>query len=661
MSVVINAIRNISEKKVTIISDPEGLKIPNVQESEELYVCGDLIDSTVGAGVNADNFLKTKAHNLENIQKCIKRKNVFLTFGNRDLNKLKCKYMCELKNDSNNDVIKSFNDGNIDLSYAKYQELKKTLVGGQAIWKVSHKNWYPYWGGINKAHINIWTGTTSTENTDFIGRYNKIFGADTSVGTMSAQNLIHTIVLELELELELNLDNLSAEEKEEKKKYKEDYKAFVTLAIFRSMCVNNYDDKKKELEIKYIRNSSEVRGWLAELYRKHHACYMLTDNKNNVYLLSHGGVTSTLVQEPEKLSKMRDALDRESLKLLLSDSEKFFASVEGGYYKLYTSVTETPNFDLTEKINTINKIIKDSINTFNATESVNTQGENKEIAFLLTIGTGYNCDIFKNKLKNEEKSTIDCTDIITPLELGPIFPGIESMRNKDLMFIMRGKTLYQIIGHKPIGVNTIVDLYEDNIDKSILINLDISNTFVGNYLNKLDKNENKSDNKLIIEKGELQLLSSLDIDLDKFNVLDFNSDIPKLSTIVDIKADQEKKVVGIIQKPRLYYNSLIKDKIDAASTTDNKLHLDLSNKIDNTFLINIRKITNHSMSYTGYLDNGVHLITHMTSSPGYKVIVFLINDADLKKLNDVQAGGRGSYYQKYLKYKNKYLQLKNQI
>ena len=86
------AVRNISGKKVQIISDPEGFKIPDVSDDEELYICGDLIDSVIKG--KKEDFLKLKSYNLYNIQKCIKKNNVFLALGNRDLNKLKCRYLC---------------------------------------------------------------------------------------------------------------------------------------------------------------------------------------------------------------------------------------------------------------------------------------------------------------------------------------------------------------------------------------------------------------------------------------------------------------------------------------------------------------------------------------------------------------------------------------
>lgn len=646
------AVRTITGKNVSIISDPEGLEIPNIKDEEELYICGDLIDSTVGVGVTPDNFYFMKKYNLHNIQQCIKKDNVFLAFGNRDLNKLKCKYMCVLKNVNDDTIINNFNKGHIDLTYKTYLSLKKKLNITESIWTTHHKNWYPYWNTSNpifKKDNLIYNDKkkywTTNEDTNFLDRYNKIFGQDPAFGTMGAQNLIHTIPLELNLvkllnnKFSLNDDSAPAD--------LEDYKAFVTLAVFRSMCI--YDYKMTPIKkINEIINTYDVKGWLTQLYEKHHACYMLTDDSENIYLLSHGGITSTLIQEPEKLEKMRNNLNQKDLKNLLNDSEQFYKSQIGGYYNKYEYTDEIQNFNLTDKINKINDIIKESLTEFNKTENILNQSENAHIAFLLTIATGFNCDKYKDLLKDDVKDKFNCDDILDPQELGPIMPGIENMRNKNLMFIMRGRTIYQIIGHKPIGINTIVDYFENGKDKSILINLDISNTFVGTKLNNLKRNSlntsdniNKSSNQLKINNNKVDLISYIEVVLKEFDI----------QNISKLNISELDKIV----KPTIYHsgdNTFTGDSIDVLSI----------NTIDDTFLENVKKIKNKFMSYTGMHNDKksyYHLITHMNLA--YKMIIFILSDEDLDKLAAPQAGAGGSYYKKYLKYKNKYLNLKKLI
>lgn len=628
------AVRTISGKKVTIISDPEGFQIPDVPNDEELYICGDLIDSVIKG--KKDDFLELKSFNLYNIQKCIKKNNVFLAFGNRDLNKLKCRYLCELKtttNDDANALINNFNNGNIELTYDNYNIIKNA----QPEWVESHKKWYPYWNTGNpifkktdskyEESKTYWTTTSEDQKKNmFKHRYDVIFGLDPTVGTMSADNVIDAIAQEINLNL-TKVPNGG----------KQDYKAFVTLAIFKSMCMNNFQKYKPEIkDFKTIINSNQVRGWLCEMYRKHQVCYMLLDESTNVYLLSHGGISSKLILNPEILSNMHKALSQTRLNELISDSDKFYGAIKGGYYDKYANVN-TENVNLTERINKINEIIKDSINSFITT------GKPEDIKFLLTIATNFNCDNFTKLLK--DPSGIDCKDLPTPLDIGPIMPGIESLRKS--MFIMEDKTIYQIIGHKPIGMNTIVDLYESGTNKAVLINLDISNTFMATSLNKLDLAEltnkkNLSFNKLIIQDNNIDLVANIILDLEyqKLNKMQIN-DITDLNQPLQTESTLFYSNTYTLPKDILFINS--------------------SNTIDDAFLENIRNLGGTDLSYNCSFDDNGRKYYLITKYPNWKMGIFIVDDADFNKLKTpipVQVGG---YKQKYLKYKAKYLALSNKL
>lgn len=627
------AVRNISDKKVTIISDPEGFKIPDIPDDEELYICGDLIDSVIKG--KKEDFLELKSFNLYNIQKCIKKNNVFLAFGNRDLNKLKCRYLCELKTTTNNDanaLINKFNIGNIDLTYDNYNVIKDA----KPEWVENHKNWYPYWNSGNpifkktdtnyEKYKTYWTTTTDDQkNNMFKHRYDTIFGLDPTVGTMSADNVIDAIAQEINL----NLDGVKEDDKQ-------DFKAFVTLAIFRSMCLNQFQKYNAEIkDLKDIKNSNQVRGWLCEMYKKHYVCYMLLDDTTNVYLLSHGGISSKLILNPEILSNMHKALSQPRLNELISDSDKFYEAIKGGYYDKYENIN-TENINLTERINRINEIIKNSIDSFI------TSGKPEDVKFLLTIATGFNCIGFTGLLS--DPSGIDCKDLPTPLDIGPIMPGIESLRKS--MFIMEGRTIYQIIGHKPIGMNTIVDLYESGSNKSILINLDISNTFMATSLNKLDLAEltnkkNLSFNKLIIQERNVDLIANIMLDLTygKLTKMQIN-DITELNQPLQTEST-------------LFYSNKF------TLPTDNILNITTQNTINDEFLNNIKKLGGTELSYNCSFDDNGNKYYLVTKYPSYKMGIFIVNEADFNKLNN--SSQSGGYKQKYLKYKAKYLALSNKL
>jgi len=628
------AVRNISNKKVTIISDPEGFKIPDIpDDDEELYICGDLIDSVIKG--KKDDFLELKSFNLYNIQKCIKKNNVFLAFGNRDLNKLKCRYLCELKTTTNDDVnalINKFNIGNIDLTYNNYNVIKDA----KPEWVENHKNWYPYWNSGNQIfkktdtnyekYKTYWTTTTDDQkNNMFKHRYDTIFGLDPTVGTMSADNVIDAIAQEINL----NLDGVKEDDKQ-------DFKAFVTLAIFKSMCMNTYQKYNAEIkDLKDITNSNQVRGWLCEMYRKHYACYMLLDGSTNVYLLSHGGISSKLILNPEILSNMHKALSQPRLNELISDSDKFYEAIEpikGGYYDNYANVNTNENFNLTERINRINEIIKNSIDSFITSEKP------EDVKFLLTIATGFNCDNFTKLLL--DPSGIDCKDLPTPLDIGPIMPGIENLRKS--MFIMEGRTIYQIIGHKPIGMNTIVDLYESGSNKSILINLDISNTFMATSLNKIILNENESENKIIIKDNKVNLdtIISLDLTYGKLTKM-------QIDDTTDLNQPLENEST-------LFYSNNF-------TLPTNILNIITENTINDEFLNNIKKLGGKDLSYNCSFNNNGTKYYLITKYPNWKMGIFIVNEADFNKLKTTGGVKVGGYKQKYLKYKAKYLALSNKL
>lgn len=89
-----------------IILDPSGSEIITQSnynsfdtDKVNLYVCGDIIDSTF-IGNLEEPYLSAKSHNLSNIYNCIVNNNIKLSFGNRDLNKIKCKFLTLLKEEN---------------------------------------------------------------------------------------------------------------------------------------------------------------------------------------------------------------------------------------------------------------------------------------------------------------------------------------------------------------------------------------------------------------------------------------------------------------------------------------------------------------------------------------------------------------------------------
>ena len=226
-------------------------------------------------------------------------------------------------------------------------------------------NWYPFWGDKIKDKINYWKDDNeplvlrNKENeiiksyNFFEKRYLKIFGADTSIGTMNAEYLLQTIPIELGLYDEVN----------------NDYNAFVVLAVFKSMLQKViFNDDKKLFNVLYnpsdtqIINQSIFKGLLFTLF---------TDDKNNMiikktdqlntYLFSHGGVSSEIIERNtlEELDCVLKNSITDDLKEKITDATKFM----GGYYKKI-NINKKENID--KQIENFNTKIKETItNIFN--------------------------------------------------------------------------------------------------------------------------------------------------------------------------------------------------------------------------------------------------------------------------------------------------------
>jgi len=328
-------------------------------------------------GIKIRSSLTThKCNNLKTIFEILKKPNLKLTFGNRDLNKIKVGPLTILKtiDNSQNVLVNNFNKGELPLNLSTYLELNKVV--GNLEWVQKMSNWYPFWGGINKDNIGHWRDENEPNGIYkdkklvrsygfFEKRFLKIFGADTKVGTMSADNLLETIPTELGLFIKDN----------------NDFNAFIVLAVFKSMLLEtklNLPDTFGALIFpKEHLNQSKFRGFLYKMYTDDKnnmiihkcVCGMLNNNfceckeglcncqeNKNMYLFSHGGVSSNIIDKNtiDEISKvLYDDNRSKSLKEKLRDANKVLLT--GGYYSLQQKVENKTSKDIEDKINLFNK------------------------------------------------------------------------------------------------------------------------------------------------------------------------------------------------------------------------------------------------------------------------------------------------------------------
>jgi hypothetical protein len=342
---------------IRVISDLEGFDIEMYfHDTYNLFVCGDIVDSTLVTALKG-NFLESKSNNLKNILHCACNPNVRLLFGNRDLNKLKCKFLAELN--ETGDATAEFNNGNVNLSIKNYEILKEK-INKENVWKVPNMNaWYTFWANVGNG--KNWTESPKYTEQPFYDRFLEIFGADNAVkdgGTMSAQNLLQTIPYEIGIQHENN-----------------DYKAFIVLAIFKSMLVKS--EKKITLTnvspIKNAETSQNFNGWLYQMYvrKGNNLCcfldYGINEEKENnfMYLFSHGGLPYTLLKNPELFHEIINYLEQSSeLTDLLTNANSYYKVLpKGGFYKRNNdSVNVLSRDEIISSVSMLNNIVKDNIN-----------------------------------------------------------------------------------------------------------------------------------------------------------------------------------------------------------------------------------------------------------------------------------------------------------
>jgi hypothetical protein len=448
---------DINLNNCRIISDPEGYDINqllNDKKSENInkgniLVLGDLLDSTF-IGEPNDEQLKSKIYNIRNLNLVNTNDNIYVAMGNRDLNKIKCQQLLALNNE-----IEFLGKSSTKTLMDLVNNLKTICNNDDNPWvveKLTDNNGFsPFWN--NRRDTELWNGNKQIEHT-CKARFDIIFGRDGSVGTMSAQNLLKTIPMELK---ELDFIDKTPEDDETN--------AACVLAFFK-LALMGENEKKKLSDIPFTINDINLIGILRKFYDRTHnficAYKEFGDDKNKqIALFSHGGITKTF-------------LDTEgfcNFKLLEDGVKAEFNSQTGGYLGTGKKVAlET----IKTRIDTYNKHYREKISTCLSEKTQEIpQDEISNLLYLLATSAPTKVDKY-----DAEK-------------LSPIMPGIFNMR--DNAILCNDACIYNFFGHKPDGYGPVVDKFElenvqqkiSNIDKtkktySYNINCDISNTLLGN-------------------------------------------------------------------------------------------------------------------------------------------------------------------------------------
>jgi hypothetical protein len=482
--------QNINLDNCRIISDPEGYDInqllnigKSVQplETGDILILGDLLDSTFAAGKPSLDQLKTKSYNIRNLDLVNKNDNIHVAMGNRDLNKIKLKQLLALEDNLLADKPQySFNDIVI-----KLKEMCSNPTNPWIVKKLTDENGFsPFWNlnrNKNKdENIGRWKQTTAyTRPTKTcIERFNIIFGQDGPVGTMSAQNLLETIPMELE-ELGFINENFATDN---------ETKAACVIAFFKLALM----DSTTKFQIMSSNSNSNINivGILRRFYEREQnfvCAYTEFGNEENeenkqIALFSHGGITKSFIETKGFYEfKLKSSCTDEQC---ITVEEP---SISGGFLGDAKQVSLDQIKNRIDEYNgnyktTIRQCLEEPISKDNITPSENA-------LYLLATSAPTKVDKY-----DAEKHS-------------PIMPGIYNMRKEAI--ICSSATIYNFFGHKPDGFGPVVDKFTNNNNISYNINCDFSNTLIGNLGRvKGDLRENYAYLKSIINNNILKLYNN---------------------------------------------------------------------------------------------------------------------------------------------------------
>jgi hypothetical protein len=422
---------------IMLISDFEGyapggmiekakkhLKNPN----NRLIFLGDVADYTFIGDIlkHSDNGIQRQRFcYLEMINLINNHTNAISVIGNRDINKLKLVPLLEI--DGQPTWWKSQNPTNDNiLEIAK--TLKTNINNGTWKWKITDLSpFYPYWNQKN-AGLKCWKGW-DTYPTSLKHRFDAIFGRDPVDGTMSAQNTI------VGLPIELGLYN------DETKNDNELLSAIVFTAYARMLDISLYQKQSSNNTTRFGFNTN-LDGVLAYYLTTNLICgYFIRDK--NVFLFSHGGFHSDYTGEYD--------IKQEVFKTIKSQ-ESIDEAQKGGQINTFNKINDF-NRDFNQKIN----------NVINKKPS-----SDNDLDLLLALG-----------------ANVDGNEHITGMtKKSPIMPRhIDHLGDNKPLFTntlpnISSENVYNIYGHSPNGFAYTFAI-GNNGQK--IINCDFSNSLYKSY------------------------------------------------------------------------------------------------------------------------------------------------------------------------------------
>ena len=615
----------IKGKRVKIISDFEG-KISSSLYNQEIFLianskrdetfrfiyCGDIADYTGNLNVDDNErykFLKFIKFINDN------RDNFAYVLGNRDLNKLRVLQLVVFDDQTNKwwrgDPSKPFN----------ILEISDSLLSPDKPewWVEDLTSFYSYWN-TNNVDINQWTGWQSAKRKlSLYERFLAIFGVDPKEGTMSAQNTIVCIALELGLlKEEIKIYQVG-------KKHKDFFEAANRLAAL----VFTVYARILDPELSGANKKWDYDGSLYEYLINGNIVSYAFDETNEsdstkLYLFSHGGVHSKfnkdLMSNIQKMNNFWKAVD-EQKDLFISQQTQTGGQID--------DVVE--NLDFFNM--TINASLKSCFEEFKNGYDQRTLTNNIKFTNSTASGFGpfYNSDLQKvSNRKNIEKG-----DVLN----GTVLAGYERIMDDNQQLLTGGKQLeiFNIFGHQPIGFGYSFSISKNN---SKIISTDFSNSFSNSTFTDFNANTFI----LILEDNTFSLNGKIYFDLSK----------QKEATEITEPSDDNFYIIKGKESDVSEFKTLLEEKGKKFSiifNSANKIGFDKQSTIRSTFSVSPEDALDVNFNYNGTGELGgftVDIVSFIKKK--FKKNLVLIVSKNLS--NPLMGGKRKSKIHKKLKNKS---------
>jgi hypothetical protein len=221
--------------------------------------------------------------------------------------------------------------------------------------------------------------------------------------------------------------------------------------------------------------------------------------------------------------------------------------------------------------------------------------------------------------------------------------GIKELRSTNKIFY-HGARLFNIFGHNPNGFGPTIDLFENGTNKTYLVNLDNSNTFLSSSLNRsLFDSSLQTSTYILIEANRLKLRTQIFIQTKAEERMKIeNNDEPLFKDIEYIDGDEKNDKKNNIVLA--YTGDTSRDNFD----------IDINIIIDDAMDENLKLFGhNEHIFYHGMLGDKIIFNYRRVLGAPYPRCLFMIDrNIFIKRYRNK------NFQKKYLKYKQKYLDLK---